>query len=146
MANLHIQESRCAGISRIIWASQFASRLSAIYEIKWSAKLRLCFVRDFSLLFDSFIIIFATVLALRAEIMGGVSMSTSVPGGPRAPLPRYWHWQLYGVRTRVRRPASLTRLDEYRIGSVDEWVGIIISTPIKRMTRRDAGKVNLVIT
>ena len=30
MANLHIQESRCAGISRIIWASQFASRLSAI--------------------------------------------------------------------------------------------------------------------
>ena len=93
MANLHIQESRCAGISRIIWASQFGSRLSAIYEVKCSAKLRLSFVRDFSLLFDSFIIIFATMLALRAEIMGGVSMSTSVPGGPRAPLPR--HWQLY---------------------------------------------------
>ena len=34
MANLHIQESRCAGISRIIWASQFVSRLSAIYEVK----------------------------------------------------------------------------------------------------------------
>ena len=30
------------------------------------------------------------MLALRAEIMGGVSMSTLVPGGPRAPLPRYW--------------------------------------------------------
>ena len=144
MANLHIQESRCAGISRIIWASQFASRLSAIYEVKWSAKLRLCFVRDFSLLFDSFIIISATVLALRAEIMGGVSMSTSVPGGPRAQLPRYW--QLYGARTRVRRPAGLTSLDEYRLGSVDERVGIIISTPIKRMTCHDAGKVHLVIT
>ena len=90
------------------------------------------------------LIIFATVLALRAEIMGGVSMSTSVPGGPRAPLPR--HWQLYGARTRVRRPASLTRLDEYRLGSVDGRVGIIISTPIKRLTRRDAGKVHLVIT
>ena len=44
------------------------------------------------------------------------------------------------------KSASLTRLDEYRLGSVDERVGIIISTPIKRMTRRDAGKVNLVIT
>ena len=39
----------------------------------------------------------------------------------------------------------MTRLDEYRLGSVDERVGIIISTPIKRMTRRDAGKVHLVI-
>ena len=60
-------------------------------------------------------------------------MSTSVPGSC----------------TRVRRPAtraSPTRLDEYRLGSVDERVGIIISTPIKRMTRRDAGKVHLVIT
>ena len=75
MANLHIQESRCAGISRIVWASQFASRLSAIYEV-----------------------------------------------------------------------SELTRLYEYRLGSIDERVGIIISTPIKRMTRRDAGKVNLVIT
>ena len=84
------------------------------------------------------------MLALRAEIMGGISMSTSVPGGPRAQLPR--HWQLYGARTRVRRPASPTRLDEYRLGSVDERVGIIISKPIKRMTRRDAGKVHLVIT
>ena len=53
------------------------------------------------------------------------------------------HWQLYGARTRVRRPASQTRLDEYRLGSVDERVGIIISAPIKRMTRRDAGKVHL---
>ena len=75
MANLHIQESRCAGISRIMWASQFAHACQPFMK-----------------------------------------------------------------------SASLTRLDEYRLGSVDERIGIIISTPIKRMTRRDAGKVNLVIT
>ena len=47
-----------------------------------SAKLRLCFVRDFFWLSNSFIISFATVLALRlrAEIIGGLSTSTTVIG------------------------------------------------------------------
>ena len=62
------------------------SLMSAQREVCDQRKLRLCFVRDFFWLFDSFIISFATVLALRAEIIGGVSTSTSVPGTLVAPL------------------------------------------------------------
>ena len=75
------------------------------------------FVRDFFWLFDSFIISFATVLALRAEIIGGVSTSTSVPGalplagGPSSPTAKV------AVVWRIRRAVSLTRLDEYRVDS-----------------------------
>ena len=67
-------------------------------------------------------------------------MSTSVPGGPRAPLPRHWqlyasnrHWRLQRqeASSQIYCLSSPTRLDEYRLGSVDERVGIIISFPNK---------------
>ena len=156
MANLHIQESRCAGIPRIYLGKSFwvtrrcQCDLSAIWEVNWSrwlAKLRPCFARDFFWLSDSFIISYAKMLALRTEIISGVSTSTSVLGA------LFFAGALSSPTTAAfgaapRRTSESEQILRNTEGNLHRRRASRnnIPTPIKRMTHRNAGKVYLVIS